>query len=162
MAIPYPVHYPTSVPILSCSIFLAAGLSMDICCSRIPNAVTLPAIVFGFVYNAAFNGPVHGLLTAAAGLLLAVALLGVPFAMGRIGGGDVKLLAAVGSFLGPAAVGIIFIFAVLTGACLAGGLMIYTHCRKAARHEPRPMGLPYSIPIALGFGGYLLLMGGNW
>jgi prepilin peptidase CpaA len=42
-----------------------------------------------------------GLLTAFLGLLVGAGLLFIPFALGGMGPGDVKLMAAVGAFLGP-------------------------------------------------------------
>ena len=56
--------------------------------------------------------------TAVLGWLLGVAIFFVPFALGGLGGGDVKLLGALGAWLGPSG---IFWAALYTG--VAGGVM---------------------------------------
>jgi Flp pilus assembly protein protease CpaA len=110
-------------------------------------------------------------------LLLGAAFLGVPFVMGGVAGGDVKLLAAIGSLMGPSAVLHIFIYAALSGAVLAVCLIIRSGRRTVRlknvwqdiqavvltgrRSAPAwpSMGFRYSIPIAIAFGGYLLFDG---
>lgn len=67
---------------------LAAGRA-DARGGRIPNALTLPALAVGLLAG------------SPSGALLSVAPLLPLFAMLKIGGGDVKLLAALGAFLGP-------------------------------------------------------------
>lgn len=70
---------------------------------RIPNTLTLPALVGGLLLNGAFHGT-YGVVAAIAGALLAG---GGPALLHRItrgkaiGGGDVKLFAALGALLGP-------------------------------------------------------------
>ena len=75
--------------------------------TKIPNIVTFPAAACGVILNF-MSGSWHGALMAALGWFIAVALtiiLGnLPIAgskSGGIGMGDVKLLGAVGAFLGP-------------------------------------------------------------
>jgi prepilin peptidase CpaA len=80
-----------------------AGAVTDSRSGRIPNALTLPALVGGLLLNTAFHGT-SGALASMAGVLLAG---GVPALLHRftrgaaIGGGDVKLFAALGALLGP-------------------------------------------------------------
>lgn len=67
---------------------------------KIPNYLTLGGVVFGL----ALHGADAGLRGAAFALLGAVLCLGLPlvqFARGEMGGGDVKLFAAVGAIVGP-------------------------------------------------------------
>ena len=82
---------------------LAIGLVaciVDVRTRRIPNALTLGAALGGFVIQVLFGG-LDGALTAAGGWLVG-ALLFLPFfALRGMGGGDVKLLAALGAWLGP-------------------------------------------------------------
>jgi prepilin peptidase CpaA len=77
----------------------------DLRTGRIPNALTLPAMAAGIVLAAAFGGA-SGALVSVGGLFVAglVPALLYRSTRGRaIGGGDVKLFAALGALLGPSA-----------------------------------------------------------
>lgn len=76
----------------------------------------LVGLIF-FVFQHGWAGLLYGL----AGLLLGMVLLLVPFTMGGIGGGDVKLLGAVGSLKG-----VEFVFQAFLASALAGGLLALT------------------------------------
>ncbi len=70
---------------------------------RIPNWLTLPAAVLGVALHAALAGT-GSAVSSLLGLLLAVAVPAILYliSQGRaIGGGDVKLFAALGALLGP-------------------------------------------------------------
>jgi prepilin peptidase CpaA len=79
---------------------LAACCVTDLKSRRIPNIVTGPAMLLGLCYHGMTNGP-GGLGFAAAGLALGLAVMIVPFLLGVMGAGDVKLMAAAGAILGP-------------------------------------------------------------
>lgn len=65
---------------------------------KIYNLVTLPLLISGVIYHGlAEEG--SGVAQSLLGVLFGVAILGVFFCMGGMGGGDVKLLAAVGAWL---------------------------------------------------------------
>jgi len=66
---------------------------------HIPNAVTYPCLLGGFML-AAFSGGLAGIGLAFAGLLAAGLIFFIAFAAGSCGGGDVKLMAALGAILG--------------------------------------------------------------
>jgi prepilin peptidase CpaA len=97
---------------------LVGATYTDIRYSKIFNAVTVPAAVLGIVVNGVGHGA-QGLVTSLEGIALGLAVLPVCGLLGRIlGGGDIKLLAAVGALEGPY---------VLLWACaytaLAGGVL---------------------------------------
>jgi prepilin peptidase CpaA len=73
----------------------------DLRTRRIPNLLTFGAALAGLFYHFATGG-FEGLGQAALGWLLAAIVFLLPFALGGLGGGDVKLLAALGAWLGPA------------------------------------------------------------
>ncbi len=82
-------------------VFVAA--TTDLKTGRIPNWLTLPALLLGIVWQAVADG-----MTGAALSLLGALCCGVvPWLMHRmtkgqaIGGGDIKLFAALGAWLGP-------------------------------------------------------------
>jgi prepilin peptidase CpaA len=84
---------------------------------RIPNHLTVPALAIAFATHAVFGGR-EGLLDSLTGMAIAGGVLLPGWLMGWMGAGDVKLVAAVGAWLGlPGAV-----FAVL-GSLIAGGIV---------------------------------------
>jgi len=121
---------------------------------------------------------VEGVEGAGVGLALAL----VPFALGMLGGGDVKLLAAVGGFMGPER----FVGAFLAIALVGGVLALVEALRHSAAGEVmsrsfavvknlalfgcagyRPtlesegaMTVPYGVAIAIGSLAWWFEMGG--
>jgi prepilin peptidase CpaA len=67
---------------------------------KIYNKVVFPAAAAGIILNTAHQG-LPGLRTSITGLLAGVLIFIVPFALGGLGAGDVKLLGAVGALKGP-------------------------------------------------------------
>jgi prepilin peptidase CpaA len=72
----------------------------DVKARRIPNVLTLGAALAGVVFHG-INGHTTGLVQALSGWLVGAAVFFLPFALGGLGGGDVKLLAALGAWIGP-------------------------------------------------------------
>lgn len=122
------------------------------------------------------SGPA-GAKMSALGLVVGLGLLFIPWMLGGIGGGDVKLLAALGAWLGPKGI----LFATLYGG-LAGGVIalvsmaaqdrgslssmrtIYQDFIYLITFRDRPPGpsrgkrrIPYSVAIAAGTLGFILL-----
>jgi prepilin peptidase CpaA len=89
----------------------------DLRSRRIPNVLTFGAAAAGIVFHAVVPGG-DTVTTAVLGWVVGAGVFFIPFALGGLGGGDVKLLAALGAWLGPA--GIIWA-ALYTG--VAGGVM---------------------------------------
>jgi prepilin peptidase CpaA len=112
------------VPAIVISIGLAACV-FDVRTRRIPNALTLSAAVAGLLYHAALSG-VAGVQLAAAGWLLGLLLLLPYFALGGMGGGDVKLVAALGAWLGPWETFWLAMYAGIAGGVL-GLIVALTH-----------------------------------
>ena len=89
----------------------------------IPNKMTFPAVAVGIGANTALGGW-DGLGFAAAGAALGFVLFLLPFLFGGMGAGDVKLLAALGAFIGPTAVLGTFFFSALLGGLIALAVLI--------------------------------------
>ena len=111
---------------------------------RIPNLIPL-LLVAGFVLQAAFGG-VAGITGHLLAMLIVLALLMPLFALNALGGGDVKLLAAVGAMLGlHAVVAILFntllvaaVIGLLFGVVLGEQLFRATHILGGgAYHRPK-------------------------
>ena len=84
---------------------------------RIPNWLTLGAIALG-LGAAIIEGGLAGLTDSALGLAIAGGLF-LPFCLlGVVGGGDMKLMAAVGAIVGWP-----MVLRVLCDTCIAGGLI---------------------------------------
>jgi prepilin peptidase CpaA len=89
----------------------------DLRTRRIPNVLTFGSALAGLLYQFSTGGS-DGLGQAALGWLVGAVVFVLPFALGGLGGGDVKLLAALGAWLGP---GDAIWLALYTG--VAGGVM---------------------------------------
>lgn len=76
------------------------GCGIDLQRRRIPNWLTLGSAVAGLAWHVA-NSRGDGLLFAIAGGAVGLVMFVVPFALGGLGAGDVKLVAALGTWLGP-------------------------------------------------------------
>jgi prepilin peptidase CpaA len=91
--------------------------AIDLRTQRIPNILTFGAALLGLSYHLAVGGAA-GAAWAVAGWLVGALVFIVPFALRGLGGGDVKLLAARGAWLGVTDV---FWLALYTG--VAGGVL---------------------------------------
>jgi prepilin peptidase CpaA len=89
----------------------------DLRTRRIPNWLTFGAAAAGLVFHVA-SGGASGVTQSISGCAAGVALLILPYALGGMGAGDVKLLGALGAWLGP---GDTFWLAMYTG--VAGAVM---------------------------------------
>ena len=141
---------------------------------RVPNRLNLALVIAGFVVQIVYFGAA-GLTTGILGMLTGFGLLIIPWLMRGMGAGDVKLMSAIGVWLGPqltfysfgvvALIGglVAIIMIVLSGrlrlAC-ANMFMILTKC--ANRHtmfsdygSAESFGstsqlLPYGVPLTAG------------
>ena len=85
---------------------------------RIPNVLTFGAAAAGLLFHTlAPQG--EGFSTAVFGWFLGVGAFFIPFALGGLGGGDVKLLGALGAWLGPLATVWVVLYAGIAGGVMA-------------------------------------------
>jgi prepilin peptidase CpaA len=103
-------------------VIAAAACMTDLRTRRIPNLLTFGAAIAALVFHAIAGQAAF--VDAVAGWMLGVAIFFVPFALGGMGGGDVKLLAALGAWLGPAAAMWIALYAGITGGVIALGVAL--------------------------------------
>ena len=161
---------PLQIGIAFALIMLIAAAS-DVLTRRIPNAVTVAGVLVAPVLWGLAGGPgvaLSSLGGAAIALLVGMTL----FALGAIGGGDAKLLAVTGAFLGPTRLVVALVIIGITGGVLAlavafarGRLMstisgawhlsmhITTLGHKGTSRDvatPGALTVPYGVAIAAG------------
>jgi len=90
----------------------------DLLYRKINNWLTLPCMLFGLISHSYVNG-FDGFLFSLGGTVVGLGLLMFFYLFGMMGAGDVKLMGAVGSFLGPSGVFQAFLFTALAGGIYA-------------------------------------------
>ena len=161
--------FPVAMTVL---LFAALCVVSDVRTRRIPNALSASGMLAGVVLNGSYAG-IGGLETSILGVVVLISLLLAPFAMGGIGGGDVKMMGAIGALVGAR----LGFAALAVGMILGGGIMLVHLARvgrlreklgstgrmfslallmrsteplKAPGRAPDAISLPYSVPLALG------------
>lgn len=136
------MHLPeTAAAVLLCG-FLISAVWMDHRRRRIPNRLSGALLIAALALHGIFAGLV-GVGLAAAGALIGLGFFLVPYLMGGLAAGDVKLMAAVGAMLGPAGAVTACCAALLAGA--AGGLLLI------AINNWRPDGVSFGATLTLKF-----------
>ena len=98
-------------------ILIILAIYFDLTQKKIPNFLTLPVMLWGLLSYTYLN-QFDGLLFSLYGLLLGIGLFIIPFALGGMGGGDVKLLGAIGALKGME-----FIFFATIYTAICGGII---------------------------------------
>lgn len=102
---------------ITCLVVACATVT-DIWKGKIYNWLTLPAMFLGLALPLVNSFDWAGSGTALVGLLIGGGISCIPFAFNLLGGGDVKLLAAIGALTSP-----FFICETLIASLLAGGVV---------------------------------------
>lgn len=97
---------------------VAIATFTDIRSRRVPNWLSFPLMAAGPVVSIVVAGG-HGLLESFYGWGLAVLVFGFLNWLGGMGMGDVKLMAAVGAWIGPSQLFLAMILTFLTGGLMA-------------------------------------------
>lgn len=122
---------------------LIAASTFDITARRVPNWISVGLLTSGVISRYLAGGVSEagwGLAGAAVGLLLLL----FPYARHWIGGGDVKLLAAVGAWLGP----LLVLHATLFAA-LAAGLISCFYLARSPREVRKQVLLNLKLTFML-------------
>jgi prepilin peptidase CpaA len=152
--------------------FLFFAVASDVRSHRVPNWLTLPALLAALLASPWF-GATSGLLEATAGAALGFALLVGPYALGGVGAGDVKALMVLGAWLGPEAALGVAAWAVIAGGAFGlimlvqrGEIVVYAKrwgrvllsmlTLRRISYEPSAAGsiaaggIPFAAAIAVG------------
>ena len=150
---------------------------------KVPNWITFPMVISGWVYSAAlFGWP--GLGWSLLGTAVGLALLMPAYAIGGMGAGDVKLLAGVGAWMWGTVTFYAFCLSAVVGGVIALGMIFGRRAWKhhgmqfrailteimvvrdpnqlsamAAGRKSSMLLLPYGIPIAIGTIAYFAWTG---
>ena len=120
-----------------------------ICCytdlkeRKILNIIVFPATLIALIVHLFLQGS-GGALFWVKGTLVGLALLFIPFAMGGIGAGDVKLLGVVGSFKGA-----FFVFKAFLCAAILGGVFSFLFLLKEKRLKKTLCNLGSALKVFL-------------
>jgi prepilin peptidase CpaA len=147
--------------------FVCTAAWLDWATSRIPNWLTVGGLAAALLLRALDYSVVHGLEGCGVAFVVALML----YALGAVGGGDVKLLTAVGAFLGLSEVagGLAAIAVAGAGFALVNvirrGLLpllvlntfdllrswsTLARGRASTLKSPGVLTIPYGVPIAAG------------
>lgn len=141
---------------------------------KVPNWLTFPFIISGWIYSVAYFGW-EGIGLSLLGTAAGLALLLPAYAIGGMGAGDVKLLAGVGAWMHATHTFWAFVVSVFVGAIMAIAMVIHRKAwgkhsmqfksivneiltirdpnelsRIAAERKSSMLLLPYGIPICVG------------
>jgi len=96
---------------------ITLSIFFDIKERKIPNWITIPGIVIGLLLNSFFG--LAQLLQSVLGIAVGIGIMIVPFALGWLGAGDVKLFGLVGALLGVRWIPRVFFYTALISGILA-------------------------------------------
>lgn len=150
---------------------------------KVPNWLTFPLIIAGWVYSGVFFGW-SGLGSSLIGTVVGLGLLLPAYAIGGMGAGDVKLLAGIGAWVWAPVTFYAFCASTIVGAVIAVGMVLWRRSwgkhrdqfmmilaevltirdpsrlsEMAAERKPSMLLLPYGIPIAIGSIAYFAWTG---
>jgi prepilin peptidase CpaA len=134
--------------------FMTAAAVTDYRTRKIPNWLTVPTAVLGLLYPSFAPGG-FGPLMALAGFAIGFCLLLLPWILGGGGMGDVKMLAALGAWLGPVFILVAFASGIsgtqrkyLTAG--ANGSHVPADAINGGKAKKAKRVLPFAIPVAIG------------
>jgi len=157
---------------LGAAVCAIAGAVSDVRSNRIPNWLTYGGLALALTLRAAVGGW-RSLEQGVGGILLGGGVFFVFFLVRGMGAGDVKLMAAVGAWVGPHPTLSVLIATALAGGVLAVvymvfykrvgstfrnlGMLLRFHLRSGVRPHPElnlqgpeTIRLPYGLAIAMG------------
>jgi prepilin peptidase CpaA len=126
------------------SLFCVVAAYIDGTQLKVPNAITFPMIIAGwlyssFAYGMAGEGWYLGLLWSIGGTAVGLACLYPFYAIGGMGGGDVKMLAAVGAWVHSSMTISAFFLSAFIGGLMAILMIVFS--KSATKHYYQFFGI---------------------
>jgi prepilin peptidase CpaA len=165
------------------SIVLVVAAVIDGWKLKVPNWITYPMIVTGWIYSSIVGGW-EGLGWSLLATFVGLALLYVIYMVGGMGAGDVKLLAGIGAWVGTHHTWNIFATTAIVGGIMAVLMVAYSGAwrkhyaqfrmligefvevrdseelfQRAAARKSKMYLLPYGIPMTIAALGYFAFQG---
>lgn len=106
------------IPDLALVTVILISLYTDLRYRKIYNIILFPAFFLALIYHF-YTGSIGGLLFGIKGATFGLTLLLIPFMLGGMGAGDVKLLAVIGAWQGPQFVWFCFLCTAIVGGVIA-------------------------------------------
>jgi prepilin peptidase CpaA len=135
-------------------LFTSAAVVSDLRTRRIPNWLTVSSLVLALIAHGCHKG-LGGLADSLLGFAAGFAVLFLLWLIGGGGGGDVKMMAALGAWLGWKLTLAVFLGSALMTLVLATVRMAYRLIARviASSGDVQPSGKPLRGEIALASGG---------
>jgi len=146
------------------AVFTATAMIWDLRTRRLPNWLTVGAFVLAILFHVATDG-LSGLSTALGGFAVGFGVLLVLWLIGGGGGGDVKLMGALGACLGAPLTLIVFFTSVFFALMSIMVMFVWRMIIRASRdgnNDASESGLtnreqlvlsrrliPYAVPVAM-------------
>jgi prepilin peptidase CpaA len=129
---------------------LAAAVSctamlVDVRYRQIPNGFSLALLLIG-IFSAALSRGCHGVVDAIIGAVLTFAVFLIPYLLGGMGGGDVKLMAGFGALIGIQGVLPALLLVAIAGALTSVLFLAYLRLRGRTLCA----AIPYAPAIVVG------------
>jgi prepilin peptidase CpaA len=136
--------------------FTACAAVIDVRTRKIPNSLTVPFCLAGVAFNVIVTWPSWaGLQASLLGFAAGFAIMFVLWLIGGGGAGDLKLMAALGAWLGPKPIVAVFLLSSLVVLVISAVKLLARVARQLAAPpgERRPhqrIGVTYALPVACG------------
>jgi prepilin peptidase CpaA len=146
---------------------------------KIPNLVTFPSLVLAVAYHS-ISGGLDGFFFSTGGLGLGIGFFIIPYLLGGMGAGDVKLMGAAGAIMGPKGILVASVLVYLAGG-LCGAILLALNPKHAVSFlkrswttiktfcitaqfiiippdkDEKPLVMRFAIPIAVGTLSYCFM-----
>jgi prepilin peptidase CpaA len=112
------------VPIFVVCVAVCVAVITDLRSLKVYNWLTIPLLLSGLIFNFASDGFAGGISSGGA-VLASLAVLILPYALGVLGAGDVKLIAAIAAWLGATVTFTMAALALFSTAAYALGVLCW-------------------------------------